>query len=406
MIELALIKSLLNKDFYEQHKNLLSRNELFTKEVRKIKQALDGAMEQYGTDLTAQDLQAVFQTQNQTLTTANKHVYDDMFKKLSIIDPIQPEIATDTFSKMFQQFLGEKIANIGFECVNGSLDTLEPLRRLLEDYKDDFTPDVRVEWDDHSFDHLLATADLEAKWKFNIGTLHRKVEGISGGHLVVVGARPNTGKTSFHASLVAAEGGWARQGASTIILCNEEKYERVAHRYLCAASNMSMKEVRENPVLARKRYAEVAKNIRIKDSTGKDMRWVESVVKHAKPDVVILDMGDKFADHTSERTDLTLKAAAIHARNIAKQYDCAVLWMSQLSAIAEGRVDLDQSMMEGSKTGKAAEADLMLLLGKSNSVEGEEENPERHINFAKNKLNGFDGRIVCMLDGERATFRA
>ena len=406
MIELALIKSLLNKDFYEQHKNLLSRNELFTKEVRKIKQALDGAMEQYGTDLTAQDLQAVFQTQNQTLTTANKHVYDDMFKKLSIIDPIQPEIATDTFSKMFQQFLGEKIANIGFECVNGSLDTLEPLRRLLEDYKDDFTPDVRVEWDDHSFDHLLATADLEAKWKFNIGTLHRKVEGISGGHLVVVGARPNTGKTSFHASLVAAEGGWARQGASTIILCNEEKYERVAHRYLCAASNMSMKEVRENPVLARKRYAEVAQNIRIKDSTGKDMRWVESVVKHAKPDVVILDMGDKFADHTSERTDLTLKAAAIHARNIAKQYDCAVLWMSQLSAIAEGRVDLDQSMMEGSKTGKAAEADLMLLLGKSNSVEGEEENPERHINFAKNKLNGFDGRIVCMLDGERATFRA
>lgn len=406
MIELALIKSLLNKDFYEQHKNLLSRNELFTKEVRKIKQALDGAMEQYGTDLTAQDLQAVFQTQNQTLTTANKHVYDDMFKKLSIIDPIQPEIATDTFSKMFQQFLGEKIANIGFECVNGSLDTLEPLRRLLEDYKDDFTPDVRVEWDDHSFDHLLATADLEAKWKFNIGTLHRKVEGISGGHLVVVGARPNTGKTSFHASLVAAEGGWARQGASTVILCNEEKYERVAHRYLCAASNMSMKEVRENPVLARKRYAEVAQNIRIKDSTGKDMRWVESVVKHAKPDVVILDMGDKFADHTSERTDLTLKAAAIHARNIAKQYDCAVLWMSQLSAIAEGRVDLDQSMMEGSKTGKAAEADLMLLLGKSNSVEGEEENPERHINFAKNKLNGFDGRIVCMLDGERATFRA
>jgi len=406
MIELGLIKSLLNKEFYEQHKNLLSRNELFTKDVRKIKQALDSAMEQYDTDLTPQDLQAVFLTQNQTLTTANKSIYDDMFKKLAIIEPINPEIATDTFSKMFQQFLGEKIANIGFECVNGSLDTLEPLRRLLEDYKDDFTPDVRVEWDDHSFDHLLATADLEAKWKFNIGTLHRRVEGISGGHLVVVGARPNTGKTSFHASLVAAENGWARQGANIIILCNEEKYERVAHRYLCAASNMSLKEVRENPVLARKRYAEVAQNIRIKDSTGKDMRWVESVVKHSKPDIVILDMGDKFADTSSERTDLTLKAAAIHARNIAKQYDCAVLWMSQLSAVAEGRVDLDQSMMEGSKTGKAAEADLMLLLGKTSSVEGEDENPERHINFAKNKLNGFDGRVVCMLDGERATFRA
>jgi len=362
MIELGLIKSLLNKEFYEQHKNLLSRNELFTKDVRKIKQALDNAMEQYGTDLTPQDLQAVFLTQNQTLTTANKSIYDDMFRKLDIIEPINPEIASDTFSKMFQQFLGEKIANIGFECVNGSLDTLEPLRRLLEDYKDDFTPDVRVEWDDHSFDTLLDAADLEAQWKFNIPSLTRKVEGVTGGHLVVVGARPNTGKTSFHASLVAAQGGWAHQGAKVVVLCNEEKYTRVASRYLCAASNMTMKEIRENPVLARKRYDIVKENVRIKDSTGKDMKWVESVVKHSKPDVLILDMGDKFADQSSERTDITLKAAAIHARNIAKQYDCVVLWMSQLSAVAEGRVDLDQSMMEGSKTGKAAEADLMLLL--------------------------------------------
>jgi len=406
MIELGLIKSLLNKEFYDQHKNLLSRNELFTKDIRKIKQALDGAMEQYGSDLTPQDLQAVFLTQNQSLTTASKVIYEDMFKKLSIIDPINSEIASDTFSKMFQQFLGEKIANIGFECVNGSLDTLEPLRRLLDNYKDDFTPNVRVEWDDHSFETLLDAADLEAQWKFNIPTLHKKVEGVTGGHLVVIGARPNTGKTSFHASLVAADGGWAQQGAKVVVLCNEEKYTRVASRYLCAASNMSMKEVRENPVLARKRYEYVKNNVRIKDSTGKDMKWVESVVKHSKPDVLILDMGDKFADQSNERTDLTLKAAAIHARNIAKQYDCVVLWMSQLSAVAEGRVDLDQSMMEGSKTGKAAEADLMLLIAKTKDVEGEGINPERHINFAKNKINGFDGRVLCMLDGDRATFRA
>jgi replicative DNA helicase len=280
------------------------------------------------------------------------------------------------------------------------------LRRLLEDYKDDFTPDVRVEWDDHSFDTLLDAADLEAQWKFNIPSLTRKVEGVTGGHLVVVGARPNTGKTSFHASLVAAQGGWAHQGAKVVVLCNEEKYTRVASRYLCAASNMTMKEIRENPVLARKRYDIVKENVRIKDSTGKDMKWVESVVKHSKPDVLILDMGDKFADQSSERTDITLKAAAIHARNIAKQYDCVVLWMSQLSAVAEGRVDLDQSMMEGSKTGKAAEADLMLLIAKTKDVEGEGINPERHINFAKNKINGFDGRVICMLDGDRAIFRA
>jgi hypothetical protein len=40
--------------------------------------------------------------------------------------------------------------------------------------------------------------------------------------------------------------------------------------------------------------------------------------------------------------------------------------MSQLSADAEGRQVLNQAMMEGSsRTGKAAEADLMLLIAKN-----------------------------------------
>ena len=47
---------------------------------------------------------------------------------------------------------------------------------------------------------------------------------------------------------------------------------------------------------------------------------------------------------------------------IAKQHECAVFYMSQLSADAEGKVLLNQSMMEGSRTGKAAEADLMVLI--------------------------------------------
>ena len=55
----------------------------------------------------------------------------------------------------------------------------------------------------------------------------------------------------------------------------------------------------------------------------------------------------------------------MYARQIAKTYDCAVFYMSQLSAEAEGRTTLNQSMMEGSRTGKAAEADLMILIAKS-----------------------------------------
>ena len=405
-MELALLKTLLNKDFYEQHKGIRCPDNIFSKDVRKLKQALDSAMEVYDTDLTVQDLHAVFQAQNQSMTTATKTAYDDLFRKIDKTEPIKPEIAEDVLSSMFQQYVGDQVASIGFDFVNGTKTTLEPLRRLLEDYKDDFTPNLRIEWNDISIDTLLTANDLETQWKFNIPTLHRKVEGVSGGHLLLVGARPNTGKTSFHASLVAGPDGWARQGAKCIILCNEESYERVGARYLCAATNMTMEEVRGNIALARSRYDPVRQNIRIKDSTNKDMRWVEAVVKNEKPDIVILDMGDKFATKNTDKSDIYLKDAAIHARNIAKQYKCCVVWMSQLSAVAEGKVFVDQSMMEGSKTGKAAEADLMILISKNPVVEGaEEQDTQRHLNIAKNKLKGgYHGVIHTELDGGRSIY--
>ena len=104
---------------------------------------------------------------------------------------------------------------------------------------------------------------------------------------------------------------------------------------------------------------------KVKDATGRDMSWVESVCKSYKPDIVILDMGDKFARTGGfARPDEALKANAIHARQIAKQHSCAIFYMSQLSADAENKVVLNQAMMEGSRTGKAAEADLMITYSK------------------------------------------
>ena len=407
MMELALVKTLLNRDFYDRHKGIKCPDKIFTKDVRKIKQSLDAAMEAYEyVDLTVADLYAVFNRMNASMTTATRGAYDDLFKRLEIVEPIKEEIAQDTLSQMFQQYVGDQVANLGFDFVNGTESSLEPLRKLLEDFKDDFTPNLRVDWDDNSLDTILDATLLESRFKFNIGSLARRVEGVSGGHLVLVGARPNTGKTSFHASLLAGADGFAHQGAKCIVLCNEEAYTRVAARYISASANMTMTEVRENKALAHKRYEPIRKNVLFKDSTGKNMAWVEAVVKQEKPDIVVLDMGDKFADVSSERSDITLKTAAIHARNIAKQYDCCVIWMSQLSAEAEGKADLNQAMMEGSKTGKAAEADLMILIGKTQQAEGEDEDPIRYLNLAKNKLNGFQGKITCQLDGSRSIYSA
>ena len=406
-MELSLIRSLMDKEFYDEHRGSKCPNRLFSTDVRKIKVCIDDAMDRYERTVLPDEIEALFMSNNPTLTTAQKASYHSLFVQIKREQPMGSDVAQEVLSKLFQQVIGEDVANIGFDMVNGDGNTLEKLRNLLESYGDDFIPNLNIEWDDITIETLMAKAELEAKWAFNIPSVTRLVEGVSGGQLIEVGARPNTGKTSFHASLIAAPGGFAHQGAKCIILCNEEPTHRVGARYLTAAAGMSAREVKGNMGKAKAMYEPVMQNIKIKDAGGRDMAWVESVCKSENPDILVLDMGDKFGVAGSyARPDEALKACAIYARQLAKTYDCAVFYMSQLSADAEGRSKLNQSMMEGSRTGKAAEADLMILIGKApTAVEGEkEDSPVRNINIVKNKLNGWHGIIDVELDYQTARY--
>jgi hypothetical protein len=401
-MELALLRSLMDKEFYSEHRGAKCPDRLFSKDSRKIKNAIDSAMDRYERTVTPDEIEALFMSSNPTLTTAQKQAYSSMFAQVKKETPLGGDIAQEVLSKLFQQVVGEDVANLGFEYVNGSQTSLEPLRRLIEQHNDDFTPDLNVEWDDMDIETLLAKNDLEARWHFNIPALTRQVSGVNAGHLIEIGARPNTGKTSFHASMIAGPNGLAQQGASCIVLCNEEGSHRVGARYLTASTGMTMQEIKANPTKARDLYEPIKKNIKIKDASNRDMAWVESVCKSYKPDVVVLDMGDKFARTGGfSRPDEALKANAIHARMIAKQHECAVFYMSQLSADAEGKIILNQAMMEGSRTGKAAEADLMILIAKNPPKQDsneEEEDLQRHLNVVKNKLTGWHGSRICTLN--------
>jgi hypothetical protein len=399
-MELSLIRSLMDKNFYDEHRGAKCPDRIFSKDVQKIKKSIDLAMDRYERTVTPDEIEALFISNNPSMSTAQKQAYISLFAQIKKETALGTDIAQEVLSKLFQQVVGEEIANLGFDYVNGTKSTLEHVRFILEQYSDDFTPNLNVEWDDIDMDTLLSKNDLEARWTFNIPSLTRKVEGVNAGHLIEIGARPNTGKTSFHASLIASPNGFAHQGANCIVLCNEEGYHRVGARYLTASTGMEMREIKANPSKARDLYAPVKDKIKIKDATGRDMSWVESVCKAYKPDIVLLDMGDKFARTGGfARQDEALKANAIHARQIAKQHNCAVFYMSQLSAEAEGKVILNQAMMEGSRTGKAAEADLMILIAKNPQVEGQgEEDAQRHLNIVKNKLTGWHGSVHCNLN--------
>ena len=399
-MELKMIRSLMNQEFYREHRKTKCPDELFTIEGQKIIRCIDKMIEQYKRSITPDEVSVYFLSHTPSLTTAQEHSYTSLFHKLKGEVVMGDDVAKDVVSRLFQRHIGKVVVNMGVNYTNGEEATLEPLREIIAKYNDDFTPNVDVDWEDISIQSILESQDLESRWRFNLQTLVPFIPGVNSGHLIEIGARPNTGKTSFHASIVAGPNGFAQQGAKCVILCNEEKAKRVASRYLTAATGMTMQQIGKDKDRAHHLYSRVEDNIMMKDSSGKNMAWVESVVKSSNPDILVLDMGDKFATmHGYTRQDEALKANIIYAREIGKQYDCAVFYMSQLSAEAEGKTILNQSMMEGSKTGKAAEADLMLLIASNPLVEGQnKQDPQRHLNVVKNKLTGWHGILHCNLD--------
>ena len=46
-MELALVRSLMDKEFYDEHRGARCPDRLFSKDVRKIKQSIDIAMKRY-----------------------------------------------------------------------------------------------------------------------------------------------------------------------------------------------------------------------------------------------------------------------------------------------------------------------------------------------------------------------
>ena len=65
-MELSLLKTLMNKDFYDNHKGAKCPERLFSKDMRIIKKTIDKAMAQYDRTVTSDEIQALFLSSNLT----------------------------------------------------------------------------------------------------------------------------------------------------------------------------------------------------------------------------------------------------------------------------------------------------------------------------------------------------
>jgi replicative DNA helicase len=143
-------------------------------------------------------------------------------------------------------------------------------------------------------------------------------------------------------------------------------------------------------------WSKVRDNIKLFDVVDWTLDDIDAHCEKHKPDVVIIDQLDKVnLDGKFSRSDEKLRAIYTGARELAKRRNCAVIAISQASADAHNRNSISFDMMENSKTGKAAEADLIIGIGRNQGLD--EANTNRTLCISKNKITGYHGEPSCVI---------
>lgn len=400
-MEKELIKLLLKKDFYTKNKTKVSK-ELFTNGTGDLYETIRRAHEDSDANLSINEISSLHtDVYNPALTRASKENFINLIKDINSLTEPNETIANNILQSLYKRRLASRIAVLATEIYNGRDADFSEIQKILEEPVSDNDNDYSYVTGD--IDTLIESLKDNTKFKFNLAPLRDKVNGVGEGNLVIVFARPESGKTAFWVNLVAGIDGFASQGAKVCALINEEPAIRTQMRLINAYTGLTFDEVRADMPLAKEKWAEIRQNINILDTVDWDLEMVDDFVKKEKPDILVIDQLDKVnVKGNFARTDEKLRAIYTGAREIAKRNNCCVIAVSQASADGHGKFNLTFDMMEGSKTGKAAEADVIIGVGYNNSLEDNQN--VRSLAISKNKITGWHGLITCTIQPELSRY--
>ena len=391
-----MLKLMLSKKFYAQYKGQISRN-VFQGSFGALFETIQKAHEKYDADLSVDELYTLHTgVYNPALTRAAKEQFSELVEDIKETTEPSEAIAKDIVNIMSQRDVAQRIAIEATEIFNGKPAEFDIINKIIEDHKKGL-PEEKLESVTDDIEDLIKQLNVISKWQFNLMRLKENIGGVGPGNLVIIFARPETGKTAFWVSIVAGPNGFAEQGALVHAFINEEPAVRTQMRAINCFTGLNREQVSENISKTHEEWKKIKDNIKMIDTVDWTIQDIDSHCEKYKPDIIIIDQLDKInVSGTYARTDEKLRAVYTSAREIAKRRDCVVIAISQASADAHNRNSISFDMMENSKTGKAAEADLIIGIGSNTMTDPT--NVTRILNVSKNKITGWHGDPSVVID--------
>ena len=204
-----------------------------------------------------------------------------------------------------------------------------------------------------------------------IKDLDAKTSGFQKGDMVLIAARPSMGKTTF--ALNIAEHAALREGKSVVIFSLEMSKEQLAYKLLCSEANVDMLSLRTGKLtpedwdnIARASGPLASAKIYIDDTAGVSVMEMRSKCRRLKMeygiDLILIDYLQLMSGSGESRQQEVAEISR-NIKAIAKEMECPVIALSQLSRAPEQRADHRPMLSDLRESGSIEQdADVVMFL--------------------------------------------
>lgn len=413
-IELSILKQFcLSRSIFEKYNPYIVREHALDREIKVLFYVVQNYYEKYEKNfISKQDL--ISMHKYMYTNSKDAHMYMEIIDHMYSLD-VNPDLVMDNIEKLMEKQTANDIINLLAPIIEGDeYNRIHEAQEMLDEYVKKLrnppqeTLDLEY-WDGKISELVDDVYNVRGyRWPKDLPFLNNTLGVIHGGMLGCIFAYSDVGKSSFGQRLAAAIAlQMEREGLDDTCIaycCNEEGRKRVLYRMLCAIVKRHRNTVAGNW----NHYGGYAikygfRRIKTFDSVT-HIKNVEKILDKLRPRVMLIDQGTKVScgngPASGEVKDLQILFNVY--RELAKQYNCAIICLAQAVGTASNKKVLTLDHIYGSRVAIQGELDFAIGIGSRDEPEYEK---SRWLNVCKNKLkNGDKGMVHVTFEKDTVEF--
>lgn len=311
-------------------------------------------------------------------------------------EDLNEDVVQDIVDSFLKRSFCTEVADIADEVATGSEEYgVEDVLALVDEYQQGLAA-LDEDLDEWDMESLLTSTIGDGGYTWPLHELNQSLGPVRQGDLILIGARPNAGKTSLIAHCLTHMASQIEDDRPILWHCNEEMGKRVRLRVIQAALGWTTDEIKSNWETAMEQYCAAVNGkhrIIIWHQPDASIYDLEQKCMKLNPAIIVSDQLRKVGGFEGAGTDVQRLAKLFaKARVMAAKY-APFFCVHQLDATAEGVLYPGPETLHGSKTDIQGDLDVQLLIGKDTSPGMEH---VRGLSIVKNKLSGGPDTVEAL----------